>query len=74
MTKEELEEELHNTRTQLTTAVEMGQALMVECQQMDALKQEVNRLEDAKDEWDQLREEFEWRCVPAGVAGRLRAV
>ena len=59
--REELLQELHQTREQLSTAAEMGGALMVELQQLELLKQEHARLEEAKEESDQAREELEWR-------------
>ena len=47
--------------TRWRTAAEMGGALMVELQQLELLKQEHARLEEAKEESDQAREELEWR-------------
>ena len=57
----ELVEMLSETRAQLNQAAEMGQALMVELQQMELLKQDNATLQEQKEEWEAAQEEHEWR-------------
>ena len=57
----ELCEMLSGTRAQLAQAAELGQALMVELQQMELLKQDNAQLQEQKEEWEASQEEHEWR-------------
>ena len=61
MDREELCEMLRTTRQQLAQAAEMGQALMVELQQLELLRQEYAQLEEQKEELEASVEENEWR-------------
>ena len=61
---------LRTTRQQLAQAAEMGQALMVELQQLELLRQEYAQLEEQKEELEASVEENEWRIEELGEGQR----
>ena len=59
--REELEDLLTETKQSLEQAAEMGQALMVELQQMELLKGENVRLKEQQEEFEAAQEEQQAR-------------